>query len=485
MNLSQTIKTAILIIWLILFGLLLKRDVFIQRIDIRELQALEKAEREEFQGIYFKNKKIGYVKTTFTPGNDHSLLVEQEGYMVLNIMKTSHPIDLHLIATLDEGMRLSRFSLSFKSPFYRMTAKGVVENKQVRFTLTTNNSVIHDTIQLNDAPMLSTTRRGYLLRQNMNVGDKIKIPWFDPISLTGKDSVIEYKGKEKILINNRIFNLHHFLERFNGAGINIWLDDQGKVIKEGSPAGFVFIREPEFKAVQLDSTSSELLSAVSVQIVGKMIPLAKRQSIRYRLHLPDLNSFDLDGGRQSLEGNILTLHKETVVDEDPQTDSSCRNINTSLAPTPYIQVNHPDITGLRQLIIGEEKNRSAQVKLLANWVYNNIDKRPVVGLPDALTTLHNRTGDCNEHAALFTALARNSGIPARFVAGITYHRDGFYYHAWNEVCIAGKWISLDTTINQFPADLTHIRFITGGIKEQVRIGSLLGQVTIEVLPDIE
>jgi len=485
LNRSSIIKAGILIIWIVLLALLIKRDVLIETIDTREIQVLDNAERQEFQGIYFKNKKIGYVKSSYTSNDDHSFQVEQKGYMVLNILETSHPVDLHLNATLNSNSRLKNFSLSFKSPFYRMTARGEVKNKQVRFTLTTNSSVIHDTVQLGDIPMLSTTRRGFLLRKNMAVGDKIKVPWFDPISLTGKDSIIEYRGKEKILINKRIFNLHHFLEKFNGARINIWLDDEGKVVKEESPAGFVFIREPEFKATRLDKTSSELLSAVAVQIKGKMTPLANRQSIRYKLQLPDISSFNIDGGRQSLTGNIVTLHKERIDNKTASDDNSHQDMKAWLLSTPYIQVNHPEITKLRQSIIGQEKNRASQVNLLADWVYNNIEKRPVVGLPDALTTLKNRTGDCNEHAALFTALARNSNIPTRFVAGVTYHLDGFYYHAWNEVYINDQWVSLDTTKNQLPADLGHIRFVEGGIKAQLRIGALLGQLGIEVLPDAQ
>ncbi len=450
---------------------------------MRELQALENAGRDEYQGIYFKEKKIGYVQSIYKPKDDQSLTIQQKGYMVLNILETIHPINLELNATLDKRSRLKHFSLSFKSPFYRMQAKGYVDNKQVHFTLHTNNNIIHDSIQLSEAPMLSTTRRGYLLRENMSIGDKIKVPWFDPISLTGKDSVVEYRGKEKILINKRIFNLHHFVEKFNGARVSIWLDERGRVIKEESPAGFVFIKEPEFKATHLDKSPSEILSAVSVELTGEMVPLKNRQFMRYRLTFPEQGDFDINDGRQSLSGNIVTIQKEQITHEKTQTEISCQDSDTTLHPTPYIQVDHPDITQTRQLIIGDTTNQLEKVKLLATWVFNTIDKRPVVGLPDALTTLKNRVGDCNEHAALFAALARNSGIPTRFVAGVTYNRKSFYYHAWNEVCIAGKWISLDTTVNQFPADLTHIKFITGGIKEQMRIGSLLGQLAIEILPD--
>jgi transglutaminase-like putative cysteine protease len=69
------------------------------------------------------------------------------------------------------------------------------------------------------------------------------------------------------------------------------------------------------------------------------------------------------------------------------------------------------------------------------------------------------------------------------VAGVMFFKEAFYYHAWNEVCIDGQWLSLDTTINQLPADLSHIKFIEGGIKEQMRIGALLGQLSIEPLID--
>ena len=95
------------------------------------------------------------------------------------------------------------------------------------------------------------------------MGEKLKIPWFDPFSLTGKESVIEYRGKEKVLISDRVYNLHRFTENFGGARLNSWLDDDGLVIKEESPAGFVFIKEPEFKAkamVNSAESRSDLLA---------------------------------------------------------------------------------------------------------------------------------------------------------------------------------------------------------------------------------
>jgi transglutaminase-like putative cysteine protease len=81
---------------------------------------------------------------------------------------------------------------------------------------------------------------------------------------------------------------------------------------------------------------------------------------------------------------------------------------------------------------------------------------------------------------LFNALARAVGIPARTVVGLVHLRGAFYYHAWSEVWL-GRWLSLDSTLDQFPADVTHIKFVEGEIDRQVDMLQLIGRLKIEVL----
>jgi hypothetical protein len=477
---KNTIRIAFIIIWVILFGALLKRDYFIKSIDVREDQTIKRGREESFAGIYFQRERIGFVKNRLTESGTDEYILYQDAFLYLNILNESHPVDMRVKATLTRDMLLKDFVFHFTSPFYKMNAEGYVEGQVVNFTLTTGKETISDTIRLKKQPFLSTNRRSYLLKQGLQPGDKLKVPYFDPISLSGKDTVMEYKGQEKILLNKRVYNLHHFVETFSGIKINSWLDDEGKVVKEESPAGFVFIAEPEFKAKDLKVMGKEILSSVSIPLTGGSMDLTGRTSIRYKLTLPEGADFDLDKDRQSLEGDILTLQQRYL----PETNAAaCNGFPDELASTPYIQTKNQRITDLAQAEAGAETNDLNRVKVLAEWVFENLEKRPVLGIPDALTTLSTRMGDCNEHAALFAALARNAGIPTRIASGVTFFEGAFYYHAWNEVCLDDSWYSVDTTKNQFPADLSHIKFVEGETDKQVKIAALLGKLKIEIIND--
>lgn len=475
-NHSSWLRLLTVMVWIILFCQLLRRDVFIGRVDLREQQTIEQAESEEYQSIYFKDSKIGFVVSSFKKGADNLWLLNQHALMKLNVAQSVQSIDLRLKATLTAGNILKFFTFSFHSPFYQMKAQGSVQGNSLSYTLFTGSSTIQDTLVFNSPPMLSTARRAYLLGGPIQPGEKKRIPWFDPASLTGKESILEYHGKEPVLINGRVQKLHRFSESFAGVKVNSWLNDSGVVVKEESPAGFVFLKEPKFRALNLPDSGKDILSAVAVNSTGQPIDISGK-SVRYQLTLPDGGKFDLNGGRQQFTGNILTVRREEIPEDGAS--SNCSEIGDSLSPSPYIQSDSPVIADLaRQITVGLIKPAD-RLRQLALWVYDNLEKRPVLGLPDALTTLNNRRGDCNEHTALFAALARSVAIPTRIVAGVTYFRQAFYYHAWNEVCLGDSWISIDTTTNQFPADLGHLRFVEGELQEQVRMGGLLGKLGIE------
>ncbi len=118
-----------------------------------------------------------------------------------------------------------------------------------------------------------------------------------------------------------------------------------------------------------------------------------------------------------------------------------------------------------------------------------LEKKPTVSLPSAREVLRTRVGDCTEHTVLYVAMARALGLPSRIAVGLVYLRGAFYYHAWPEVYVAepdgrGMWLPVDPTLNQFPADPTHIRLARGGLDKQAVILSFIGKAKMSIL-DVE
>ena len=268
-NIGKFIRVLILVVWAILFGQLLSRDYFVKTLDIRESQAIQRGREESFLGIYFKQERIGYVKNRMIGKDEGGGTLYQDAVLHLNILEKTYPVEMHLQAELSNGSLLENFRFSLSSPFYELHANGAINGNEVHFTMNTGKDEVSDVIQLNEPPFISTHMRSYLLQNDLIEGEKFKIPYFDPVTMSGRESIIEYKGFKKELFykQGRIYKLHHFVETISGIRISFYLDEKGKVIKETSPAGFVFISEPEFRATDIVYKGTEILSSVSVPAI--------------------------------------------------------------------------------------------------------------------------------------------------------------------------------------------------------------------------
>jgi len=45
----------------------------------------------------------------------------------------------------------------------------------------------------------------------------------------------------------------------------------------------------------------------------------------------------------------------------------------------------------------------------------------------------------------------------------------------------GRWVAVDPTFGQFPADAEHLRFVYGGLARQAELLRLMGTLKIDVL----
>jgi transglutaminase-like putative cysteine protease len=185
-----------------------------------------------------------------------------------------------------------------------------------------------------------------------------------------------------------------------------------------------------------------------------------------------------------LNGQVLTVKKETLshLASELKIENLTALQKVFLRPGPFIQSDHQQIRDLVQDILKDDPAADplTRAEKLMNWVYTHIEKRPVLSLPDALSTLEHKVGDCNEHAVLLAALGRAAGIPTRIEAGLVYLKGRFYYHAWNLMYL-GQWVTVDPVFGQLPADVSHLRLATGSPERQLDIMGVIGKIQLTVL----
>ena len=104
----------------------------------------------------------------------------------------------------------------------------------------------------------------------------------------------------------------------------------------------------------------------------------------------------------------------------------------------------------------------------------------------ALETLLGRTGDCTEHAILFSALAKACGLPARIINGLAYVDGAFAYHEWAEVYVGDAgWIAVDPTFDQAPIDAAHLALTVGASDYQAMLKAGLAGLLFLLGLDLE
>jgi transglutaminase-like putative cysteine protease len=151
-----------------------------------------------------------------------------------------------------------------------------------------------------------------------------------------------------------------------------------------------------------------------------------------------------------------------------------------LSPTMSLQCNDRDVRAKAGAIVGGLTDATAAARALERWVFENLRKEATASFPNAVAVLRSMSGDCNEHAVLYAALARAAGIPARLAVGLVYLDGAFYYHAWDEVYL-GHWVSVDPTFGEFPAGALRIRLGGGEVGQQAEILGLVRRIQIRLV----
>ena len=484
-KITRFLKYLIIVFWLVMVGLLIHKSYFepsTERISFASLKDTWDV-NEEWMGIYFKGKKVGYA-ATLTKRVGDSYEIFEHSLMHLTMLGTKQRIESRLKSVVNIDYSLKSFDFSLSSASVSFSLQGEVTGKKLNVTMVSGKNKSQSTFILKEIPYLSNSLKPYVVKHGLEVGKTYRLPFFDPSTMSNSEILVEVEKKEKVFHSGKSVETYRLKESFKGIETLVWVSEAGDTLKEESPLGLSLIKESEETALSGDwvkGTKPDIILMTAVPIDKPINNARKIKYLKIKLKNIILDGFNLDGGRQRLTGNILEIRREDLTSGKVFL-LPCRKekFKRYLQPTPLIQSGDDKIIKLAAKITKGNQDAEKASRMLLGWVYKNLEKKLTMSIPSALEVLDQMAGDCNEHTALFTALSRSRGIPTRVCVGIVYMKNSFYYHAWPEVFL-GQWVAVDPTLNQFPADAAHIRFVVGDLSDQIKILKIVSQLKLEVL----
>ncbi len=448
-------------------------------------QSIEDTPEEYWMGIYSGDKRVGYSYHSMKTLNGITEITELTK-LKIDLLGKENDVETRASYKL-KGYEILSFNFEMKSGSIDLKARGEREGDALKITMETISGKTERILPLEKELILPSLISKLLTENKLTPGDKFYIPLFEPLSiLMGmNDSVSTHRieGKETMEIPLGKFDTYKVHSDFMGSQSTSWITAEGEVVKQEFPPGLIAIKESKEDIINKKNSSFDIVQKTSIPANIRLDNSKKLKYLKIRIGGIDaLDELDIeDGYRQYLDGQIVEIKSSNNLPQEPYTLPYMAPEFQDLVKAEFlIQSEDKEIVSITNKVLNGERDPLKAAKKINTWIYKNLKKSATVSIPNAKDVLRTKVGDCNEHAALFSAMARAAGIPTKTVLGAMYYDGRFYYHAWNEVYI-GKWVALDSTYGQLPADATHIKLIEGNLAKSGEILKVVGKINIEII----
>ena len=487
-SVTRPLSVAILLLWAAQMAALVNRS-YLQASPNLATDLARYGTSAQWRGVYYRGEKIGFtVSQTVPVGAEFEL--QEDGQLQMALLGATTSATLRTTARVDEGFALQSFTFSLDAGTGPVEVRGRISGRTLTLDVVTASGTRSEQRDIAETPILTQNLSRRLASSGLTPGAKYEWTIFDPATLSNAPVTVEVGKRELVRAGSGSIPAFRIGMTFAGLHTTSWMTDTGEVVREESPLGLISVKESADQARSLavsNQVETDLLQAAAV------VPVTTRRiddprdvrRLRLRLEGVDLSLRDLQGVGQSVSDDVIEIHDArglTASAADPDADRY-------LASEPFIESDSAEIIAETNRALRGVAGNRARAEQLTRYVNGLLEKKPTLSLPSAREVLRTKVGDCNEHTALYVAMTRAAGIPARIAVGLAYVRGAFYYHAWPEVYLdegagRGLWLPVDPTFNQFPADATHLRLARGGLDRQAAILPLIGHLKITVL-DLE
>ncbi len=441
---------------------------------------------EEWMALSFRGTQVGLIQLSKS-AREGGYRFEQRSVLRLKALGDDLRVEVNLGADLDLSFQVKRFDFSAQADSTELRGEGQIDATGLRLLIHTGDQEIHRHLPLSAPPVLRSNLGPLLSRGDLSPGALFKASLFDPLSQQGQALKVKVIGPTRLQIMGQELSVVQLRSELAGVKLNAWINQRGEILRQELGMGVTAERVSRTEArwglaLARRSGGADLMEATMIPVAGLPPHMDGRPLLRLRLSGADLSAFELEDRRQHWNGEFLEIRREPLGEGLLLPVEPSEAPPGSLEASALIQSQHPDIRAAALAAAAGAQESLSAARRLMEWVDESLEEEMVVGVPSALEVLKNRQGDCTEHAALFLALARSLGIPARLNLGLVYQKGRFGYHAWNEVLGSEGWVSVDPSWGQMPVDRGHIRLLSEGLKRQPELLQVMGQLQIHLEP---
>lgn len=443
---------------------------------------------EYWTGIIFNGEKVGYAHVQVRPSTERPDTYEIRSRSLLRIRMLGFDkrIALESVDRVGKDLTLDDFSHHYDIDGSRLAIEGEVAGGMLTGRIENAGRMTDLALKL-DGPVYPASAVTLIpVHRGLRIGAKHEYLVFSGQTQSVALATQEVAAYEKSeFFEERAYRVS---SGFLGLTSTTWFSDGGLPLLELGLGGVIISAistEERAKGFIASTALNKDEAIIEFSLVKPDGAIENPRTLR-RLEVslsgnPALTIVASDPRQQCLRSGAA-LHCEIRAEAKwsaPGDPPALRQILRDSLPVPSDDAR---IRTLAREIGGERTDPSQQIDALMTWMRANVRKEAADAV-SALDVLRTRSAECQGHAFLFAALARALGIPTRVVNGVVYssQHGGFLYHAWNESWIGDGWVSVDTTLDQRPADATHIKLVYGeNAADLVALAGWVGKMQIRV-----
>jgi len=483
-----------LIVWIVLAGTMFFGSTSGRLVTSIDPKALSLGpSQERWMGIFFEEQHVGYALSRSAPIATGGTLFEGRSQFRVATFGKIQQVTTAGTALVNVDGALERFDFVMLADQVRLVARGEVKGSEIVMEVDQAGETSTLRFDVSKPPHVGMSLESVIRQQELAVGLKFSVPFFDPLTLAEGEMDIEVVGVEVFADGEEAYWL---VSRFGSLETRSLVTPAGETLRQEGALGMQMVRMTAEEAqATSDDAPKDLISLSAVPFKGKLENARGLRRLAVKVTGIDTERVVNQPPQQTVDGATVVVDMPMLLELPDLPVSALPEDWTPQQPkpeylgsSPTLPVGHRDIVEKATELVGGAQTRLEAVQAINTWVFDAVAKEPSVGVPNGLEVLYSKRGDCNEHTALFVSLARAAGIPTRIAAGVVYServgpRGQFYYHAWPEVMLGGptEWVPIDPTFGQLPADATHIKLVEGDLDRQVEILGVIGKLKLELI----